>query len=428
MTAKKFRIDQLTKVEGHAKLDLEVEGGKVKTNKLEVFEASRYFEALVRGKYYREAPAITQRICGICSVIHTITSIRAVENALKIEPSRQTIDLRRILLYASHIHSHTAHLFFFALPDYLGFRDAVEMSGKRKEHVRLAFDLQKLSSDIVRILGGRPLHPVTPDIGGFHSVPNKRTVEKIKEIVKGIKKLAMESAKIFTGLDLPQMERKSNHLSVKREGTYPLCGSHIIGSEGDSFRPEDYEDHITEKIRHYSNAKFAYFRGENYMVGALPRLNNNYGSLSDDAKSLLQESGFRPPIYNPFFNNAAQAIETVQFADELLGILERYGDGMAKEDYKSRARSGEGIAACEAPRGILFHHYRIGKDGKVKKANVITPTSQNVGSMENDISAFLPAIADRKDSEIRRFLEMLIRAYDPCFSCSVHFLDLKMKR
>ena len=422
MSHKVFSIDALTKVEGHAKLKVEMDGKTVKKTNLEVYEASRYFEAMVRGRDYREAHTITQRICGICSVIHTITSIRAIENALGIKPSQQTTDLRRVLLYSSHIHSHTAHLFMFALPDYLGFSDVIEMSRKRHELMHLALDIQELASRVVRIIGGRPLHPVTPDIGGFHSVPDKQTIGTLRKKLKEAKNLATRAAELFIGLKLPDFERKSYHLSIQRDGVYPLCGKAITTPEGESFRPEDYRKNIKEEIRPYSNAKFAYYKGENYMVGALPRLNVNYKYLFEDGKSLLEESGFSPPIYNPFFNNAAQAIEMVQFADEALRILDDYGNGMKKEAYKHRPKEGEGIAACEAPRGILFHHYHIGKGGKIKKANVITPTSQNVGSMENDIKAFMPFVIKRSDPKIKRFLEMLIRAYDPCFACATHSL------
>ncbi|MCK4336097.1 MAG: nickel-dependent hydrogenase large subunit, partial [Candidatus Aenigmarchaeota archaeon] len=180
MSHRHFTIDTLTKVESHAKLDVEMDRGKIKKTELEVYEAARYFEAMLKGRDYTEAHTITQRICGICTVIHTITSLRAIENALGIEPSQQTIDLRKLMLYASQIHSHTAHLFFFALPDYLGFQDAIEMSKKKHDYVHLALDLQKLASDIVRIIGGRPIHPVTPRIGTFHSFPDRNKIEGIR--------------------------------------------------------------------------------------------------------------------------------------------------------------------------------------------------------------------------------------------------------
>lgn len=428
MSHRHFTIDTLTKVESHAKLDVEMDRGKIKKTELEVYEAARYFEAMLKGRDYTEAHTITQRICGICTVIHTITSLRAIENALGIEPSQQTIDLRKLMLYASQIHSHTAHLFFFALPDYLGFQDAIEMSKKKHDYVHLALDLQKLASDIVRIIGGRPIHPVTPRIGTFHSFPDRNKIEGIRENLEEMRGLSEKVAQIFMFLKYPGLESNSLHFCLKKGKEYPLYNGVITNSEGFSFESGDYKKHINEEIRSYSNAKYSTFQGKSYMVGALPRLNINHENLSARASSLLKESGFVPPISNPFINNFAQALEIVHFADESLRILEGYGNGMRREKFEAKAKESEGIAACEAPRGTLYHHYRIGKDGKIKYANIITPTSQNVGNMEEDIRLFLPSIIKYPDKKVKFFLEMLIRAYDPCFSCSTHFLELKLKR
>lgn len=427
-----FTIEELTKLEGHAKLDIEMEGGKVKRTNLEVYEASRYFESMVLGRDCRETPAIMQRICGICSVVHTLTSIKAVEDALAIRPSEQTTDLRKLLLYASTIHSHTAHLFFFALPDYIGFEDVIEMSRKNHDYIHLAFDLQKLASDVVRLIGGRALHPVTPAIGGFHSVPDKRKIESIRQNFEGIKRLSEKTARIFAGLELPVLESDSAQFCFRKANEYPLYDGNIANNSGFSFKPREYKKYFVEKVEPNSNAKHSRFRGKSYMVGALPRLNANHKNLSESANSLLRESSMKPPVSNPFANNLAQAIEMIHFADESLKILEDYEKGMKKEKWNgkpaARPREGEGVGVCEAPRGLLFHHYGIDKNGKIRYANVITPTSQNAARMEDDISLFLPSISQKPAEKVKRMLEMLIRAYDPCFSCSSHFLELKIKK
>ncbi|UCC91654.1 MAG: Ni/Fe hydrogenase subunit alpha [Candidatus Aenigmatarchaeota archaeon] len=428
MSHRSFVIDTLTKVESHAKLDVEMEKGEIKKTKLEVYEAARYFEAMVRGRDYREAHTITQRVCGICSVIHTLTSLRAIENALGVKPSQQTIDLRKLLLYASQVHSHTAHLFFFALPDYLGFADAIELSKKKHDYIHLALDLQKLASDIVRIIGGRAIHPVSPRIGGFYSFPDKKRIGRIRENFEGMRKLSEKVARIFMNLKYPELESDSPQFALQDGKEYPLYEGMIANSKGFAFEAKDYGKHVNEEIRTYSNAKYSTFQGENYMVGALPRLNINHNLLSAGAKSLLKESRFVPPIRNPFVNNFAQALENVHFTEESLRILDNYANGMKGEELKVKPKESEGIAASEAPRGILYHHYRIGKDGKIKYVNIITPTSQNAGSMENDIRLLLPSILKYPDKKVKLFLEMLIRAYDPCFSCSTHFLEFRLKR
>ncbi|MCK5022846.1 MAG: Ni/Fe hydrogenase subunit alpha [Candidatus Aenigmarchaeota archaeon] len=425
---KKFKLDAISKVEGHAKLTVEMSGNKVKTSNLEIYEASRYFEAMVRGKNCKEVHKISQRICGICSVVHTVTALRAIENALGVKPSKQTTDLRKILMYASQVHSHTAHLFFFALPDYMGVSDAIEMSKKNKDHVHLAFDLQRVSSDIVKLIGGRAIHPVTPKVGGFYSVPDKEKMQEILEKTTEMKKLVTKAANIFVKIKIPEMERKTVHFAMDNSEEYTLFGKEMTNMERFSFKPEDYSKHIKEEIGRHSNAKYAFFNKKSYMVGALPRININSEYLSKDAKKLLISTGFTPPIYNPFFNNIAQAIELVHFTDECIRIAKEYSNGMKEENQRIRIKEGEGVAACEAPRGILIHHYKIGKDGNITKANIITPTSQNAASMEDDIKSYLPMIIKHTDRKVKQLLEMILRAYDPCFSCSVHFLELKLKR
>ena len=431
MSHEGFTIEELTKLEGHAKLNVEMAGRSVKKVDLEVYEASRYFEAMLLGRDYAEAPTITQRICGICSVGHTRASIRALEDALGTRPSQQTTDLRKIMLYASTIHSHTAHLFFFALPDYLGYQDVIELSRKKHDHIHLALDLQQLSSDIVRLIGGRALHPVTPVIGGFHAVPDKKKIETLVKNFQKAKKLAQKTASLFAGLELPNLEVRSVQMCLKSEDEYALYDGIITTSEEFAFRGRDYKKYILEDVETYSNAKHAKFLGGSYMTGALPRLNENWKFLSKDATALLNKFKLKPPILNPFANNFAQAVEMVHFADEAIRLLKGYENGMRSEKFEPRpkiTKDCEGVGVCEAPRGLLFHHYGIGSDGKIKYANVITPTSQNAARMEDDIKVFLPSISERPQGKIKLLLEMLIRAYDPCFSCSSHFLELSMRK
>ena len=428
MSHRGFTLDELTKLEGHAKLNVEMDGDRVKKTHLEVYEASRYFESLLLGRDFREAPIITQKICGICSVVHTLTSIKAVEDAIGFAPTEQTIDLRKLLLYASTIHSHTAHLFFFALPDYLGFEDVIELSRKKHEYIHLALNLQKLASDIVRLLGGRALHPVTPTVGGFHSVPDKKTIESVRKNLESIKKLSLQVAKIFSSIELPELEARCRYVSLKSNKEYALYDGIIASNDGLLFRPRDYMKNLLEDVVEYSNAKHAKLRGRSYMTGSLPRVNASWERLSRDARSALRNARLRPPIINPFANNLAQSIEMIHFADASLALLEKHGQGMKQEHFEARPKEGEGVGVCEAPRGLLFHHYKIGGDGRVKFANVITPTSQNAARMEDDIALFLPSLSKKPAAKVKLLLEMLIRAYDPCFSCSAHFLELKVKK
>jgi len=429
MSQRTIALDELTKVEGHAKLRVEMDGRTVRKAELEVFEPSRYFESMVLGKSFDIVPSVSQRICGICSVVHTVTSIKAIEDAMDITPSRQTEDLRRLMLYASTIHSHTAHLFFFAAPDYLGFQDVMEMARKRKDMVRLAIELQRISSGIVKTIGGRSLHPVNPRVGFFNSVPS---AEKIQDMVKDFRQLKSLSAKavnIFSSFRYPKLENRTDYLSLSQNGGYELYDGGITAFEKLKFSPSDYMKYIEEEVVYRSTAKYARFGGKPYMVGAISRMNNNDKNLSPSAKELLKKSKIKIPCFSPFMNNMAQSIEMVHFSDMAIGTLEKYeSGGMKAERPKIKPKSGEGVAACEAPRGTLYHHYKFDKDGKATFANIITPTCQNIRNMESDMQVLVPSIITDSDGKIKRTLEMLIRAYDPCFSCSTHFLDLQLRR
>lgn len=429
MSGKSFILDCLTKVEGHAKLNVQMDGKRVKKAEIEVYEPSRYFESMVVGENYETVPSISQRICGICSVMHTITAIKAVENAIGVTPSRQTEDLRRLLIYSSIIHSHAAHLFFFAAPDYLGLDDAVEMSRKRPECMKLGIDLQRIASGIVRKLGGRSLHPVNPRVGFFNSVPGKGKLENVLEDFKRLKQLSAKAARLFMSFRLPELENKTVYLGLTKRGEYPLYDGNISILDGFTFGPAEYEKHIKEEVVFHSTAKYARFDGKPFMVGSLSRLNLSHKNLSDSARSLLAESGTKVPCYSTFVNNFAQTLEMVHFADTAMETIGKYMEsGMKEERPKIRPRKGDGIAACEAPRGTLYHHYRFDAKGRATFANIITPTCQNVRNMEFDMQHFVPSIIRQPDGKVKRMLEMLIRAYDPCFSCSSHFLDLRLRR
>lgn len=426
---KSYSLDCLTKVEGHAKLDVQMDGKTVKKAEIDVFEPTRYFEHMVTGKPYDIVPTISQRICGICSVVHTITSIKAVENATGIKPSPQTEDLRRLLLHASTIHSHTAHLFFFTAPDYLGVDDVMGIARKHKEKMQLAIDLQKRSSDIVKRIGGRTLHPVNCRVGYFNSVPTAKDVEAMIDQFREIKKLSTEAAELFMSFKYPKFENKTQYLALEEKGVYDVYDGRIGVFGGKGFSVPEYQKHIEEESTTRSNAKYSRYGGKPYMTGALARMNISGDRLSPSAKKLLRKHKVRIPNFSTYTNNIAQAVEMVHFSDRALEVLEKYTKSGFREDVKElKPKAGEGIAACDAPRGTLYHHYKFNSAGKCTYANIITPTCQNVRNMEYDMQQLMPSIIKESDASVKKKLEMLIRAYDPCFSCSTHFLELKLRR
>ncbi len=429
MSHKSYEIDCLTKVEGHARLDVEMDGNSVKKAEIAVYEPSRYFEHMILGKRYDEVPSVSQRICGICSVVHTVTSIKAVENALGIKVSAQTHDLRRLLLHASNVHSHTAHLFFFAAADYLGVSDVMEIARKHKDVMKLAIDLQRISSGIVKKIGGRPLHPVNCRVGHFNSVPSKAEISGIIGEFRELKKLSMKVVDIFASFTYPEFENETQYLAVAKKKDYDLYDGDICVFGGKGFKVKDYIKSLEEETIYRSTAKYSKFGGKPYMTGALARLNISGEYMSRSARELIHKYAFKFPSFSTFMINVAQALEMVHFCDKGIETLEKYAvKGMKAERPKLKLKAGEGVAACDAPRGTLYHHYKFDSEGKCTYANIMTPTCQNVRNMEYDIKKIMPSLINGKDEGIKHKLEMLIRAYDPCFSCSTHFLELKLKR
>ncbi|UCD03197.1 MAG: Ni/Fe hydrogenase subunit alpha [Candidatus Aenigmatarchaeota archaeon] len=426
---KSYTLESLTKVEGHARLDVEMDGKNVKKAEIAVFEPSRYFEHMVRGKPFDLVPTISQRICGICSVMHTVAAIKAVENGTGIKPSPQTVDLRRLLLHASNLHSHTAHLFFFTAPDYLGVDDVMGIARKHKKKMELAIELQKRSSDIVKQIGGRSIHPVNCRVGYFNSVPDLGEVESMTEQFREIKQLSTEAAELFLSFKYPKFENKTQYLALQEKGVYDLYEGSVSVFGGKGFTVPCYRKNIEEETIQRSTAKYAMYKGKPYMTGALARLNISGSRLSPSAKKLLRKHKIKVPNFSTFTNNIAQAVEMVHLCDRALEILGKYDKSGFKEEKKQvKPKAGEGVAACEAPRGTLYHHYRFSPSGKCTYANIITPTCQNVRNMEYDMQQWMPSIIKESDANVKKKLEMLIRAYDPCFSCSTHFLELKLRR
>jgi len=429
LSHKSFELDNITKIEGNTKLSVEIDNNQVKDVRLEVFESSRFFEALTKGRRYHECAVITQRICGICSFIHTITSLKAMENLLDVKISEESRKLRELLIIAGNIHSHVVHLYFMSLPEYLGYESAIEMSEKDHEQIHRALRLKNLGSSIGKIIGGRMIHPVTPCIGGFWNFPDKEkleiALEKFKKSRKDAKKLVETTYKI----KYPDLETKSNFFALRKDGEYQLYDGIITSLDGIDFEPENYDQYLEEEVNYNSTAKRCKIKDQNFMVGALARLNINHQFLSDQAKIFLKRSGVKLPCRNPYYNNFAQALEVLHFIDKGIKLTEELLDSNLKNNrVETKPKKGRGIATCEAPRGLLFHDYTINGNGIIQKTNVITPTVPNLVSMEQDLKELLTQIIDQPKEEMISHSEKLIRAYDPCISCATHFLELEIKK
>ena len=423
-----IKIDHLTKIEGHGSLVINLRDRRVEDVRISVFESSRFFESFLVGRRYDEVPELTSRICGFCHIAHSLTALKAIERALGFEPSEQTVDLRNLLCLAGTLQSHLLHLYFFVVPDYLGFESAFSLAKERPDDVRRALAMKKTVNNLIEAVMGRVLHNVAGVVGGFTSVPARSELMRLLKQFEKFRDDAVATAKLVGSFSLPDFEREVKYLALCGDGKFPFYeGDKISDHRGTTFPVEDYMKNIKETVLPYSTAKRSTFvDGSSLFVGALARININGKKLSDGAKEIMSELGLKFPSYNPFFNNVAQAIELVHCADEIISILEKLADGGVNAEKPSiKVKAGEGVAATEAPRGTLYHHYIIDGRGRVKFANLIMPTNQNLINIEDDLREIVPRIVDLPRQELILTAEKLVRAYDPCISCSTHFLEVK---
>jgi len=421
-------LHHICKVEGHGSLHVEVEGSKLTRCELKVVEGARFFEGLVKGKRYDDIQEITSRICGICSCAHTVSCLQAIENAMEVKVSEQTRRLRELLSIAERIRSHATHLYFLSLPDYLGYESALAMAGKYKKEVLRALKLMKLGNNMVQMIGGKEMHPFTSIVGGFTHVPDKKTIDYLRKELKKALPEAIATARLFMKLKQPVFNADMDFASLNPEKEAPLISGDIITLSGLKIKPADYTNYIDEEIMPYATGKFSKLKGKTFCVGAIARINNNYKSLSKNAKNLFEQAKLKLPLTNPFHNNFCQAVELVHWVERGSALLNYPFKFEGLPNVKVKA--GRGVSAVEAPRGILFHDYTITDKGFVEKCNIITPTAQNLRAIEANVKQLIEQMLGQKKDKKQIILEVekLIRSYDPCFSCSAHFLKVKWQQ
>ncbi len=425
--ARTITLNHITKIEGHASLTVKIENGKVRQCRLGSTEGARFFEGLVKGRSYDEAYEMVMRICGICSVAHFTASLKALEDAMGVTVSRQTQAMREVMAIGERIRSHATHLYFLALPDYLGYESALAMAPKYKKEVADALQLMKAGNEIVTVFGGRQMHPMGGRVGGFTHYPHKDELRRLVKLLEACDQPALRTLKLFAKLPSPDLWVEREHLALKQAHGFPLLTGDIISDDGLVIKEHEYERYFTEYAKPWSTAKFVVQRGKSFMLGALPRINNNHPRLDEDIKAVLKKAKIHFPNKNPFYNNIAQAIELVVWTRRAKRLLQHFVDkGFKREQIKVVPKAGTGVGVVEVPRGILFHTYELDKHGIVQRCNIMTPTSQNLKAMEEDLKIYLQQLLDHgvKKSDIPLELEKLIRAYDPCFSCSTHFLKV----
>ena len=420
---KTITLNHITKIEGHASLALGIRKGKVDKCELSSTEGSRYFEGIVLGRKYYEAHEMTSRICGICSCAHIVAAVSAIEDAFGYEPTKQTKLLRELLTLGERIRSHATHLYFLALPDYLGYGSALAMAKKYKRELQDALNLMKAGNSIIKLLGARDLHPVSAAVGGWLKLPKQQDIDETKKKLLEAKNDAISTCKLFFSLKYPDFVTKGRWSCLMDSKQYAILDGNFCSKNLCTDR-HHYRKFLKEYQVGYSNANFVTVKGERYMVGALSRVNSNNKQLSKDAKEMLKKSKIKLPSKNPYHNNIAQAIEIVHCIDHAIKICK---DIEVKKEpiEKLKVKSGIGVGAIEVPRGTLWHEYILNNKGVITNANIITPTAQNLLNIQEDIREFVPSVLHKNKKDIILGIEKLIRSYDPCFSCSAHFLEVK---
>lgn len=416
---KQIKVDYFARTEGEAGIYALVSDSEVKELKFNIWEPARFFEGFLVGRMYYEVHDLVSRICGICPISHMTTALRALEKATGTVISEQTRILRHILSQSQIASSHVIHLYMLAAPDYLGY-DSILPAIKEKPEVFNRFSRMKtIINELSTAIGGRALHPMSVIFGGFTYTPPQERISPFADKLKTIKEDAIETVRFMSGLPIPEFHSENIYVSLKGKDYYPVNWGRLASTSGLDVTEDEYRNHFVERQVLGTNSKYSSIDGKDpFMVGALARVNQNFDLLSDDTKRIAQEVGFSVPNYNPFMNNVAQALEVVNAIDDCIGLIE----GLSlKEEKPLRAnRGGEGGAITEAPRGLLYHFYRVSKDGVIEKADIVSPTAHNAFNIEQNLNLLLKTTGDLDEEATTMRCEELIRAYDPCFSCSVH--------
>jgi coenzyme F420-reducing hydrogenase alpha subunit len=423
------RTDYLARVEGEGGMLVKMRDGRVTDVQLRIYEPPRFFEAFLRGRQFTEAPDITARICGICPVAYQMSSCLAMESLAGVEVDGQLRALRRLLYCGEWIESHTLHVYMLHAPDFLGMTSAVELAQASPELVERALRLKRIGNDVMRVVGGREVHPINVRVGGWYKAPSRAQLDALVPDLEWALQASRETVRIVAGLDFPRFEQDVELVALDAGGEYPIDrGFRLVSSRGLDFPIEEFYDHVAEEHVEHSNALHAVLRGRGaYLVGPCARHALHGRLLSPQAREAAGEVGLEPVVRNPFRSIVVRAVELVHACEEALRLIAEYEEP-AEPAVDVVPRAGVGHGASEAPRGVLYHRYRLEEDGTILDAKIVPPTSQNQRSIEDDLRVFVSENASLPDDELRHRCEQAIRNYDPCISCATHFLKLEVER
>jgi sulfhydrogenase subunit alpha len=424
-----IRVEALTRVEGEGGLHVRLRGDRVEEVKLTIFEPPRLFEALLRGRPLEEVPDITARICGICPVAYQMSAVHSLEAALGVKISGEVRRLRRLLYCAEWIESHALHMHLLHAPDFLGYDSGLSLARDCPDQVNRGLRLKKHGNRLLEVLGGRAIHPVNVAVGGFHRAPRPDELTALIPEFEWCLRAAVEITRWVAGFDFPRYERPYRMVALVHPDEYAMNEGQIAATTGEVVDVADYEQHYEERHVSHSTALHSVRKvdGSCYFVGPLARVNLSLDRLSPTARRVADEVGISWPCQNTFQAIVARGLELVHACEEALDILRTYRPPKPPRiAYEYRAASG--CAATEAPRGLIYHRYAVDEKGLVATAKIVPPTSQNQAQIEDDLRHWLPQLLDRPEPQMTEACEHLVRNYDPCISCSTHFLRLTLER
>ncbi|MEU8307322.1 nickel-dependent hydrogenase large subunit [Actinomadura sp. NPDC048955] len=420
-------VGALARVEGEGALYVRVRGPDVEEVRLDIYEPPRFFEAFLRGRAHTEPPDITARICGICPVAYQMSACEAVEAACGVSVDGALGELRRLLYCGEWIESHALHIYLLHAPDFLGYPGAVELARDHRAAVERGLRLKKAGNALMEFLGGRAIHPVNVRVGGFYRTPAPAELAPLAETLREARDDALATVEWAAGFEFPDFDHGHEFLALSAD-RYPLERGVVRGGTGRVFPAAEFERHVVEEQVPHSTALHARFTdGGRYLTGPLARYSLNRDRLSPLALEAADRAGLGAECRNPFRSILVRAVEVVYAADEALRLIAGY-EPPARPAVPVPPREGTGHGVTEAPRGLLYHRYDLGPDGLIRAARIVPPTSQNQAAIEDDLRRFVAARLHLDDEALTRRCEQAIRNYDPCISCSTHFLDLTVER
>lgn len=424
---RKLTVGTLTRVEGEGALHITLKDEEVQNVQLNIYEPPRFFEAFLRGRAYTEPPDLTARVCGICPVAYQVSACNAIEEACGVQVDEGLVALRRLLYCGEWINSHALHIYLLHAPDFLGYADIVGMSHDHAAAVERGLQLKKAGNQLMEFVGGRAIHPINVRLGGFYSVPARTELDPIAEQLRRALDNALATVEWVAGFEFPDFEIQHEFLALTASGQYPIESGTIARTAGPSFPVADFTGHVIESQVPHSTALHATLDGGRYLTGPLARFSLNSSALLPVAAQAAARAGLRSECRNPFRSIIVRAVEVVYAIEEALRIISDY-QRPPRPFVEVPACSGVGHGVSEAPRGLLYHRYRIDEEGLVSAATIIPPTSQNQAAMEADLGRVVADNLPLDDAALTTLCEKTIRSYDPCISCSTHFLKLTVQR